>query len=149
VESLGEGPTVGLVAADLLETVVQQLLDLLAGGVQGGEQVLLAALVGEDQPLQGLELQLGRGGRGGQLAAQGLAALRGDLVDGAAAPAHLLAAYPDQPGSGQALRLGIQVPLGRGLHVAQAAVDLLGELVGTEGAQRQQPEDAEAGGGQS
>src|SRR4029453_19218894 len=83
VESLWEGPTV-LVAADLLQAVVQELLDLPAGGVQGGEQVLLAALVGEDQPLEGLELQLGRCRRGGQLAAQGLASRRGDLVDGAA-----------------------------------------------------------------
>jgi hypothetical protein len=65
VESLGEGPAVGLVAADLLHAVVQQLLYLPAGGVQGGEQVLLAALVGEHQPLLGLELELGRGGRGG------------------------------------------------------------------------------------
>ena len=60
-----------------------------------------------------------------------------------------LAAHPDQPGGGQALGLGVQVPLGGGLHVAHAAVDLLGELVGTERAQGQQPEDGEAGGGQS
>jgi hypothetical protein len=69
VQSLGEGPTVGLVAADLLEALVHELLDLPTGGVQGGEQVLLAALVGEDQPLQGLELELGRCGRRRQLAA--------------------------------------------------------------------------------
>ena len=130
--------------------VLQQLLDLLAGGVKGGQQVLLAALVGEDQPLEGLELQLGRCRRGGQLAAQGLAARRGDLIDGAAAPADLLAAHADQPGGGQALGLGIQVALGGGQHVAQATVDLLGELIGTlEQAQRQQAEDPEAGGGQS
>ena len=41
------------------------------------------------------------------------------------------------------------MPLGGGLHVAHAAADLLGELIGTERAQRQQPEDREAGGGQA
>jgi len=56
VESLGEGPAVGLVAARLLQGVMQELIDLAAGGVQGGEQVLLAALVGEDEPLHGVEL---------------------------------------------------------------------------------------------
>jgi hypothetical protein len=71
VESVGEGPAVGLVAADLLHAVVQELLDLLAGGVKGGEQILLAALVGEDQPLEGLELQLRRCRRGGQLGPPG------------------------------------------------------------------------------
>ena len=49
-----EGSAVVLVAADLRHAVLQQLLDLLAGGVKGGQQVLLAALVGEDQPLEGL-----------------------------------------------------------------------------------------------
>ena len=144
-----EGSAVVLVAADLRHAVLQQLLDLLAGGVKGGQQVLLAALVGEDQPLEGLELQLGRCRRGGQLAAQGLAARRGDLIDGAVAPADLLAAHADQAGGGQALGLGIQVALGGGQHVAQATVDLLGELIGTERAHGQQPEDPEAGGGQS
>ena len=71
MESLGEGPAVVLVAADLLQAVLQQLLDLPAGGVQGGKQVLGAALVSEDQPLEGLNLQLGRCRRGGQLAGAG------------------------------------------------------------------------------
>ena len=62
VESLGERPAVGLVAARLLQGIMQELIDLAAGGVQGGEQVLLAALVGEDEPLHGVELSLGRRG---------------------------------------------------------------------------------------
>jgi hypothetical protein len=53
---------------------MQELIDPAAGGVQGGEQVLLAALVGEDQPLHGVELQLGRPGRHRHLAAQRVAA---------------------------------------------------------------------------
>ena len=52
----------------------------MAGGVQGGQEVGFAGLVGVDEPLEGLEFQLGGCRGGGQLAAQGVAAGRADLV---------------------------------------------------------------------
>ena len=101
----------------------------------------LRGVLGEEHLEQRFELERGAGAGFGQPRLQRPSALGGDRVDGARAAADVLGGRLGEAEGGEPLGFLVDAALGARPEVLEAALHLLGQLVGRPRLDGQQPED--------